>query len=43
MSAERCDESCHEAGSGTCPQCDTLDWDLICDSCRYYASQDGIP
>ena len=38
---DQCDESCHEAGLGTCPKCDTLIWELVCDSCRFYAAQDG--
>lgn len=41
-SVVQCDESCHEAGLDSCPKCDTLQWDLICDSCRFYAAQDGF-
>jgi hypothetical protein len=38
---DQCDESCHEFGYDECTRCDTLLWDLMCDSCRWYAMQDG--
>lgn len=40
---ERCDESCHEGVPPVeaCSRCDTLEWALMCDSCRYYMAQDG--
>lgn len=40
--SQQCDESCHEANRNSCSLCDTLEWDKMCDSCRYYASQDGF-
>lgn len=38
---ERCDESCHEAGLDNCDKCNTLEWNLVCDSCRFYGIQDS--
>lgn len=41
IAERRCDESCHNAGLDTCPKCDTLRPDLVCDSCRTYLAMEA--